>query len=291
MSVVGVSDFAACQEAADFLRTRLVHPPSAALVLGSGLDHLSHLVPDAQTFAYTDIPHFPSSTAPGHKGELRVGQVAGVNLVILRGRLHLYEGYSPQEITFPIRVLRCLGVSVLLLTNAAGGLHSAFRVGDIMLIEDHISLPGMAGLNPLRGANADAWGERFPALNQAYSPRLRDLARQQARQHDIPLQQGVYVYVAGPNFETPAEIRMLRLLGADAVGMSTVPEVTVACHAGMEVLALSTITNICVDDGTSAARPDSAEVLTAAGMAAQAYQTLLPGILAGLHAGPPVAQD
>ncbi len=284
------ADFTACQEAADFLRDRLVHPPDVALVLGSGLDRLSHLVQDAQTVAYTAIPHFPASTAPGHKGELMAGQVAGVNLVIMRGRLHLYEGYSPWEITFPIRVLRCLGVSVLILTNAAGGLNPAWHVGDVMLIEDHISLPGMAGLNPLRGANVDALGERFPALNQAYSPRLRDLARQQARHHDITLQQGVYAYVAGPNFETPAEIRMLRLLGADAVGMSTVPEVTVARHAGMEVLAMSTITNMCVDDDTSDARPDGAEVITAASKAEPAYLALLSGILAGLNSLPPDGQ-
>ncbi len=290
MPVAGASDFRTAQEAANFLRTLTPHQPRAALVLGSGLDNLSHLLQDPQTVAYSDIPYFPSSTAPGHKGELMMGQVDNVHLVILRGRFHLYEGYTSQEITFPIRVLRCLGISVLVLTNAAGGLNPAFNVGDIMLIRDHISFPGMAGLNPLRGTNIDELGERFPALNQAYSPRLRALALQQARKQHLVLQQGIYVHVAGPNFETPAEIRMLRLLGADAVGMSTVPETIVARHAGMEVLAMSTITNLCVDDDASAERPDSDEVIVAAGQAEQAYLSLLPGILSHLNSVPPGSQ-
>ncbi len=276
----------AYQEAADFLRAHIPRPPVAALVLGSGLDRLAHLMQNVHVIPYAAIPHFAPSTAPGHRGELMVGQVNGVDVVCLRGRLHMYEGYTPQEITVPIRALRCLEIGTLILTNAAGGVNPGFHVGDIMLIEDHISLPGLAGLNPLHGANVDAQGERFPALNQAYSPRLLTLAREQALQQGLSLQQGVYIHVAGPNFETPAEIRMLRHFGADAVGMSTVPEVIVARHAGMEVLALSTITNLCVDDTAAVTRPDSTEVIVAASMATQAYQALLPAILTRINTPP-----
>ena len=253
--------------------------PAFGLVLGSGLDILADLVDQPVAIPYGDIPGFPVSTALGHKGELLLGKAVQRSVLVMRGRHHTYEGWSPAQATFPVRVMHRLGIRTLILTNAAGGLNPAFRVGQIMLMRDHIALPAMAGLNPLRGPNADEFGDRFPAMNDAYSHRLANLARTAARETGTELQEGVYVWVAGPNFETPAEIRLLRAWGGDAVGMSTVPEAMVACHAGMEVLAFSTITNLCVDNLEATDRPDAEEVVAAGRAVGEAYARLLRTLL------------
>lgn len=274
------TDPTAYNKAAAWIRTQTDLQPAIGLVLGSGLDILADLVDQPVAIPYSDISGFPVSTALGHKGELLLGQVAQQPVLVMRGRHHTYEGWSPAQATFPVRVMHRLGIRTLILTNAAGGLNPAFRVGQIMLIRDHIALPALAGLNPLRGPNADEFGDRFPAMNDAYSHRLANLTHTAAHEAGIELQEGVYVWVAGPNFETPAEIRMLRAWGGDAVGMSTVPEAMVACHAGMEVLAFSTVTNLCVDTLEATDRPDAEEVVTAGRAAGKAYarllQTLVP---------------
>ena len=273
------TDPTAYDKAAAWIRTQTDLKPTIGLVLGSGLDILADLVDQPVAIPYSDIPDFPVSTALGHKGELLLGKAAQRPILVMRGRHHTYEGWSPAQTTFPVRVMHRLGIRTLILTNAAGGLNPAFRVGQIMLMRDHIALPAMAGLNPLRGPNADEFGNRFPAMNDAYSRRLVNLARTAARETGIELQEGVYVWVAGPNFETPAEIRLLRAWGGDAVGMSTVPEAMVACHAGLEVLAFSTITNLCVDTLEATDRPDAEEVVAAGRAVGEAYAKLLRTLL------------
>ena len=274
------TDPAAYSEAAAWIEARTNLRPAIGLVLGSGLDALVDLMNRPLAIPFGNIPGFPVSTALGHKGELLLGTIAYRPVLIMRGWQHTYEGWSAAQATFPVRVMQRLGIRTLILTNAAGGLNPDFRVGQIMLIRDHIALPAMAGLNPLRGPNEDEFGDRFPAMNDAYSRRLAQWARAAARETGTELREGVYVWVAGPNFETPAEIRMLRAWGGDAVGMSTVPETMVASHADMEVLAFSTITNLCVDTLEAADRPDAEEVVTAGHAAGESYakllQTLLP---------------
>ncbi|HXF64245.1 MAG TPA: purine-nucleoside phosphorylase, partial [Caldilineaceae bacterium] len=223
---------------------------------------------------------------PGHTGRLVLGQLAGVPVCVMQGRFHYYEGYSLQQVTFPIRVMQRMGVHTLILTNAAGGLNPAFAVGDLMVLEDHINFLGMAGHNPLRGPNLDEFGVRFPAANRAYSRRLRELAVDVAAEQGLVLRRGVYCMVGGPNFETPAEIRMLRALGADAVGMSTVPEALVAHHAGMDVLAISTITNVAIDRIDAAYEPTHEEVQQAGALIVPRLTTLLLGVLEKLAMKP-----
>ena len=231
------------REAADFVSRRTSLHPTVGLVLGSGLSSLSTEVHGAAVIPYREIPHFVPSTVEGHPGELVLGHLEGTPVAIMRGRPHYYEGYTMQQVTFPIRVMWALGVKVLLVTNAAGGLNPSFRAGDLMLITDHIGLPNMVGLNPLQGPNDEDIGPRFPDMSKAYDPAMRQLALQAATDLGITLHQGVYIMLSGPSFETPADLRFLRLIGADAVGMSTVPEVTVARHAGMRVLGISGISN------------------------------------------------
>ena len=254
--------------AADFVRDRterrgvqLSERRPIGLVLGSGLNALAEAIAGAEAIRFEEIPHFSTSTAPGHEGRLIVGQLAGQTVVAMQGRIHLYEGYSAEEITVPIRVMRRLGVETLILTNAAGGLNPSFRAGDLMLIVDHLNFVGMAGHNPLIGPNMPAFGTRFPSMTHAYPRSLRKVALESARELDITLRQGVYAFLAGPNFETPAEVRFLRLVGADAVGMSTVPEALVAVHAGMEVLGISTVTNEAVDQLDADSETSHEEVL------------------------------
>lgn len=270
---------AAYDEAAQFLRARWPHPLQAGLILGSGLGSLADLVDRPVRLPYGAIPHFPVSTALGHAGNLLLGCINDVSVLVMQGRFHLYEGYSAAQTAFPVRVMQRLGLQGLILTNAAGGLNENFAVGDVMIIEDHISLPGLAGINPLRGPNLDDFGKRFPALNRTYAPQLANLAQDAARRMGIRLQRGVYAYVAGPHFETPAEIRMLRQWGADAVGMSTVPEAVAARHGGLPVLAFSTITNMCVDNLATAAQPDALEVTEAAATTVAVYRQLLTTLL------------
>ncbi len=215
--------------------------PDLALMLGSGLGALADEVEDARRVAYADIPHFPLSTAPGHAGVLTVGKLAGRPVAVMGGRFHHYEGYGMADIAFPVRVLRRLGVSTLVLTNAAGGVNTAFTPGDLMIIDDHIN---MAGQSPLRGLNAESLGPRFPDLSRLWDERIRRLIAEVAEGLGMEMRRGIYAWMNGPSFETPAEIRMLRALGADAVGMSTVPEAVVAGHCGMRVAGISCISNM-----------------------------------------------
>jgi purine-nucleoside phosphorylase len=234
------------KEAAEYIGKYLSDRPKLSIVLGSGLGGVSSSLSDPLTIQYKDIPHFPVSTAPGHKGELVFGKIGAVQTLLMSGRLHPYEGFSMQEIVFPIRVMQLLGVQMLFVTNASGGLNPDFEPGTPMLITDHINFMGN---NPLVGPNFDAWGPRFPDMSEVYDLELRKMAVDAARELGIKLQEGVYVGVTGPNFETPAELRMLRRMGADAVGMSTVPEVICAVHAGLRVLGISAITDRAVAEG------------------------------------------
>ncbi|MCM3040211.1 purine-nucleoside phosphorylase [Paenibacillus motobuensis] len=228
-------------EAAGYISSVAKMKPEVGLILGSGLGILADHIEQAVSISYADIPHFPQSTVEGHAGELLIGNVQGKPVVMMKGRFHMYEGYGPELTAFPVRVMKELGVKTLLVTNAAGGVNTSFTPGDLMLISDHLN---MTGKNPLIGANDDELGPRFPDMSQAYSRRLRELARSIANKLGFSLQEGVYAGLLGPSYETPAEIRMLRTLGADAVGMSTVSEVIVASHAGLEVLGISCISNM-----------------------------------------------
>ena len=229
------------EEASAYILKQIAKRPVIGLILGSGLGVLGDEVGDAVRIAYEDIPHFPRSTVEGHAGRLVIGDLGGVSVLVMQGRFHYYEGHSMQAIGFPIRVMKLLGIERLIVTNAAGGCNPDFSPGDLMLITDHIKF---FDESPLRGPNLDVFGPRFNDLSDAYARDVRAVARKVAASLDIPIQEGVYAHMAGPSFETPAEIRMLQILGADAVGMSTVPETIVANHCGMKVLGISCITNM-----------------------------------------------
>lgn len=233
------------RKATEYIKSKISDSPEVCIVLGSGLHGIAESVENPLRISYKEIPEFPVSTAPGHKGELIFGKLNGKNVVLMNGRFHYYEGYHMKDVTFGVRVMQLLGVKYLFLTNAAGGLNPDFEVGRPMIISDHIN---MMGDNPLIGPNIDEWGPRFPDMSNAYDKELRSIAKTVAKELDIPVYEGVYVAVSGPNFETPAELRMLRWMGADAVGMSTVPEVIAAAHGGTKVLAISAITDRAVPD-------------------------------------------
>ncbi|SFA52676.1 purine-nucleoside phosphorylase [Anoxybacillus pushchinoensis] len=232
---------AAIEQAAQFLKEKFPNPPQIGLILGSGLGVLADEIEQAIKIPYSDIPNFPVSTVEGHAGQLVYGQLEGATVVVMQGRFHYYEGYSFDKVTFPVRVMKALGVEQLVVTNAAGGVNESFEPGDLMIISDHIN--NMGG-NPLIGPNDSSLGVRFPDMTEAYSKRLRQLAKDVANEIGLRVREGVYVANTGPAYETPAEIRMIRIMGGDAVGMSTVPEVIVARHAGMEVLGISCISNM-----------------------------------------------
>ena len=230
------------RESARAIRARLGDfVPKAAMILGSGLGYLGDEVESPIAIPYGDIPHFKASTAPGHKGRLVFGTLEGQPVAVMQGRMHHYEGYSYEEVSYAVRVLRLLGCETLIVTNAAGCVNTSWQAGDLMLITDHIK---MFSESPLRGENLPDFGVRFPDASHLYTPRLQELARQTARQLGIPLREGVYFYCYGPQYETPAEVRAARILGGDAVGMSTAPEVIVAGHCGMEVLGLTLLSNM-----------------------------------------------
>ena len=229
------------QEYASLIRERCPLVPEVAIILGSGLGELGEQIENAVAVDYGTLPGFPVSTAPGHKGRFLLGTLGGKAVVCMQGRLHYYEGHSMADVILPVRVMRMLGAKTLIVTNAAGGINTSFSVGDIMLIEDHINFMGR---NPLVGANDETLGCRFPDMSFAYSPELRALAVRCAGEIGTQLCKGVYLACSGPSYETPAEIRAFRILGADAVGMSTVPEVIAANHCGMRVLAFSLISNM-----------------------------------------------
>jgi len=233
------------QKAVDFLKYN-IHPlPRVGMITGTGLEATTRNMEVIFRIPYHEIPHFPVSTTPGHRGTLAVGLLGGRSVMLLEGRFHLYEGYDPKEITFPIRVMQRLGIQVLCISSAAGGLHPRMRPGDLMVVTDHINL---TGCNPLVGPNLDPLGPRFPDMTQAYSPKLIELAHQKALELRMRLWEGIYVGVAGPSMETPAETRFLRLIGGQAVGMSTVHEVIAAVHGGLKVLAIVVITNTNLPD-------------------------------------------
>lgn len=256
--------------------------PRIAIVLGSGLSALADAVEQPVALDFRAIPHFPISTIPGHQGRLVLGALQGQPVAVMQGRTHYYEGYSIQHVTLPIRVLRLLGVETLILTNAAGGLNKNFHSGDLMLIADHINMVGMAGTNPLRGPNDPELGPRFLDMSKAYDRELRRLAWEVAAAEGIPMHQGIYVGLAGPTFETPAEIRFLRLMGGDAVGMSTTSEAVVARHGGMRVLGISGISNVAIDDPDSQSEASHEEVLQAGALLAPRMTAVVRGVLARL---------
>lgn len=267
------------QETADYILARIPHQPQVGIILGSGMSAFAESIEQAHALPYSAIPHFVPSTVEGHSGSLVIGSLENCAVCVMQGRIHYYEGYTMQQVTLPIRVMHSLGIHTLIVTNAAGGLSSRFQAGDLMLIADHINLIGMAGLNPLIGPNDPELGPRFPDMSQAYDPGLREIAHQVARAEQIPLHEGVYICLAGPSFETPADVRFLRLIGADAVGMSTVPEVTVACHMGMRVLGISGISNVIVSDTHQQQKTTHEEVLEAGRAIVPRLIALLRGVL------------
>ena len=268
-------------ETATWLRRRIGEAglaiPRIAIVLGSGLGKLADQIENPLTIPYSDIPHFRRSTAVGHKGNLIVGSLGGKPVAAMQGRFHYYEGYTMSEVTFPVRVFSRLGIGLLMVSNAAGALNPTYRVGDLMLIADHISFMP----NPLIGPNQDEFGPRFPDMTEVYSPRLRLEAQRQADRMGIALHSGVYVAETGPTYETPAEYRMFRALGGDAVGMSTVPEVIVARHCGMEVFGISVITNQSNDLGDGVVN-DADDVVLQADRAADRMTALFKALVATL---------
>ena len=257
------------------IRARTKTAPKIAVILGSGLGALAGEVADATRIPYVDVPGWQRSTAPGHAGELVVGRLEGRDVAVMSGRLHYYEGYDIAAIGFPVRVLRAWGVDTLVITNACGGLNPSFVAGDLMVINDHINF---MGANPLRGPNDDRLGPRFPDMVGTYTEELRELAH--SVDHD--LREGVYVAVAGPNYETPAELRMMRGWGADAVGMSTVPEVLVARHGGMRILAIATVTDMATGIPGQIDHVTAEQVLSVANRAGKRLGELIKGVIAKL---------
>ena len=270
-----MSYFERVEEAALFLRGRLGDVPLIAVVLGSGLGAFADRLDDARRVPYTDIPHWPGSTVVGHAGTLVWGKSAGRGVLTLAGRAHFYEGHHLQTVTFATRVLGLLGVKTLVLTNAAGGINTSFAPGTLMVIDDHINLMGS---NPLVGPNDERFGPRFPDMTSVYAPRLREVADEAATAAGVEVRHGIYVGLHGPSYETPAEIRFLRTIGADAVGMSTVPEAIVARHMGLEVLGISCITNPAAGVLPTPLRHD--EVMEVAGRVSGQFMALLEAIVA-----------
>lgn len=266
-------------DALALVKKRSALVPRIGVILGSGLGPLAGQVRDAVTIPYSEIPHFRGSTVPGHSGRLVIGTLATQHVIVMQGRTHFYEGYSMREITFPVRVMRLLGIEILIVTNAAGGLSPQFTPGELMLIQDHINFVGMAGHNPLIGPNDPDLGPRFPDMATAYDPELRAIARKVAAASSIPLHEGVYACLAGPSFETPREVQFLRMIGADAVGMSTVPEVIVARHMDARVLGISGITNVHSTDPLHPRETTHEEVLEASQTIAPRMIQLVQGIL------------
>ena len=264
-------------EAVEVIRKRTSYLPRVAMILGSGLGDLANSVERADVIAFSEIPGWPVSTVMGHQGRLVIGKLEGQVVAVMQGRAHYYEGYSMAQVGFPVRVFQRLGVEILMVTNAAGAINPAYEPGSLMLITDHLSLVTMGGLNPLRGPNLDELGERFPDMSQAYDRELLAAARQTAIDENIVLQEGVYAGLAGPSFETPADLRFLRTAGADAVGMSTVPEVIAARQGGTRVLGVSGISNKANLDGNT--MTTHAEVLEAGRVIVPNLTRLLSGVL------------
>jgi purine-nucleoside phosphorylase len=271
---------ARAEEAADAIRAEIAESPRIAVVLGSGLNRLADRLADAVTIPYERIPHFPRPTVVGHQGRVIVGRPGDAPVLMLQGRSHYYEGHDLETVTFPVRVLQRLGVGTLILTAATGGIRADLRPGDLVLLNDHLNL---LGVNPLRGPNDDRLGTRFPDMTEVYSARLRAIAREEAARLAIGVSEGVYACMPGPSYETPAEIRMLRTLGADVVGMSTVPEAIVARHAGIEVMAIALVSNAAA--GVLGTPITHEEVIEAGREAAPRLAALIERIIARLAGG------
>jgi purine-nucleoside phosphorylase len=264
-------------EATHYVSRLMKIQPKVGLILGSGLGNLADQVKDAVVIPYEDIPHWPQSTIQGHAGRLLVGELFGKPVLVMQGRAHYYEGYPMGLLTLPIRVMQRLKINQIILTNAAGAINPDFSAGEVMMITDHINLVGMTGLNPLRGPNLDEFGERFPDMSRPYDRELMELCRSVARDENILLREGVYAWLSGPSFESPADLRFLRTIGADAVGMSTVPEVIVARHGRMRVLGISGISNKANLDGNTETTHE--EVLEAGKVLVPKLTALIRGTL------------
>ncbi|XP_072852732.2 purine nucleoside phosphorylase isoform X1 [Pogona vitticeps] len=276
--------FERCRETADWLLSRTSLRPEIVIICGSGLGPLGDSLKNQESFTYAEIPNFPHSTVVGHEGRLIFGELKGTPCVCMKGRFHMYEGYPLWKVTFPIRVFKLLGVETLLVTNAAGALADSYHIGDLMIIRDHINLLGLTGQNPLLGPNEEQFGPRFPALVDAYDRQIRTLAMEIATHLGYAsfVKEGVYCMVGGPNFESVAEARLLRLLGADAVGMSTAAEVVVARHCGLQVFGLSLITNKVTMDYDAKESVDHHGVLEVSRKRAAILQTLLTELVGRL---------
>jgi purine-nucleoside phosphorylase len=259
------------------LRARIKRTPRIGIILGSGLGPLAEAVQDPVVIQFGELPLWPVSTVQGHEGRLIVGQLEGQDVLVMQGRIHFYEGYSMSQVGLPVRVMQRIGVEILIVTNAAGAVNPEYAPGDLMLITDHLNLIGMAGNSPLHGPNLDEFGPRFPDMGQAYDRELAAIAREVAQEKGLSLWEGVYICLAGPSFETPADLRFLRGIGADAVGMSTVPEVTVARHGGTRVLGISTISNKANLDGLTMTTHE--EVLAAGKIVVPRLTALISGVL------------
>lgn len=276
MDFFGRAEFEA---AAETVRRHTRHTPKVGIVLGSGLGAFADAVEDADIVPYSDIPNWPISTVIGHSGQLHIGTLEDTPVIVMRGRTHYYEGYSMSHVTLPIRVMQMMGVEAVFLTNAAGGLNPAFKAGDLMLITDHLNLIGMTGANPLRGPNDESLGPRFPDMSQVYDPELRRFALEAAEEAGVEMQNGIYICLAGPSYETPADIRFLRAMGADAVGMSTVPEATVARHGHLRVMGISGISNVAIHEADGDLETSHDEVLETGAAIAPKLEAVLRGVL------------
>jgi purine-nucleoside phosphorylase len=278
--IIVMSEFIKVEEielGAKVIQDQINRQPKVGIILGSGLGSLAEAVENAVVIPYRDIPSWPISTVEGHQGRLVIGSLEGQEVLVMQGRSHFYEGYSMTQVGFPVRVMQQLGLEILIVTNAAGAVNPEFEPGDVMLITDHLNLLGMAGASPLRGPNLDHFGPRFPDMGLAYDKELSALARQVAEDNKFPLREGVYICLAGPSFETPADLRFLKSIGVDAVGMSTVPEVTVARHGGMRALGLSTISNKANLDGSTITSHE--EVLAAGKIVLPRLTHIIKGVL------------
>jgi len=267
-------------QAADAVRKRTSHKPRVGMILGSGLNDLADSVQKADTIPYSDLPNWPLSTVHGHAGQLVIGELEGQSVLVMKGRIHFYEGYSMSQITLPVRVMLRLGLEMMIVTNAAGGVNPDFVPGDVMLITDNLNLMGMSGTNPLMGPNIDELGPRFPDMSRSYDQELMAVARKAAEQNNILLREGVYCGLSGPSFESPADLRFLRMAGTDAVGMSTVPEVIVARHGGMRVLGFSGISNKANLDGSTITTHE--EVIEAGKVITPKVEAIVRGVLRSL---------
>jgi len=273
------------KESADFILNHTKHRPKIGIICGSGLGGLANLLENADKFPYANIPHFPTSTVVGHTGQMVVGELGSVPVICMQGRFHLYEGYAMSKVTMPIRVFKLMGIEVIIVTNAAGGLHPSYKVGDIMFLKDHLNFAGWAGDSALRGPNDERFGPRFPPLNTAYDGKLRLLAKQVANELGMAdyVHEGVYAMMGGPSYETVAELRALRMLGADAVGMSTIPEVILARHCGIRCFSFSLITNECITEFDAEEEASHEEVVETASRREADLNRFISTLIPSIH--------